>query len=115
MVYILCIILLCVGLLGIVTRRNIIKIIIGVKIIEYAINLMLILIGYRAGGFAPIRESYMSATSFMSRSVDPLPQAMVLTAIVVGLGVLALLVAIAIRLYHKYGTYDIVRIRRLKG
>ena len=115
MVYILCIILFCVGLLGVVTRRNLIKIILGVKVIEYAVNLMLVLIGYRAGGIAPIRDRSMSAATFVHGSVDPFPQAMVLTAIVVGLGVLALLTAIAIRLYHKYGTYDITRIKRLRG
>jgi len=40
---------------------------------------------------------------------------MVLTSIVIGLGVLTLLVAIALRLYHRYGTYDITEIRRLRG
>jgi multicomponent Na+:H+ antiporter subunit C len=47
--------------------------------------------------------------------VDPLPQALVLTSIVIGLAVTALLVAIAIRIYEKYGTFDITKIRRLKG
>jgi multicomponent Na+:H+ antiporter subunit C len=47
--------------------------------------------------------------------VDPIPQALVLTSIVIGLGVTALVISIAIRIYEKYGTFDITKIKRLKG
>ena len=47
--------------------------------------------------------------------VDPLPQALVLTAIVISLAVTALVVAIAIRIYDRYRTFDITKIRRLQG
>ena len=47
--------------------------------------------------------------------VDPLPQALVLTAIVIGLATTALLLAIAIKLYKKYKTFDIDKINNLKG
>jgi multicomponent Na+:H+ antiporter subunit C len=47
--------------------------------------------------------------------VDPLPQALVLTSIVIELGVTALLVALALRLFQKYKTFDITQIRRLRG
>jgi multisubunit Na+/H+ antiporter MnhC subunit len=47
--------------------------------------------------------------------VDPLPQALILTAIVIGLGTIALMVSLAVRLYEKYGTFDISEIRRLQG
>ena len=40
---------------------------------------------------------------------------MVLTSIVIGLGLAALMVALAIRLYQKYDTFDMNEIRRLKG
>ena len=92
-------------------KRNIIKIIIGIAIIEYSINLLLILFGYRTNGRSPI----YSQTEVIKNMVDPLPQALVLTAIVIGLGTTALLVAIAIRLYEKYGTFDITKIRKLRG
>ena len=55
------------------------------------------------------------ATEFAANAVDPLPQAMVLTSIVIGLGVLALLVALCVRLYQRYGTFDVTRMRRLRG
>jgi multicomponent Na+:H+ antiporter subunit C len=47
--------------------------------------------------------------------VDPLPQALAMTSIVIGLAITALLVAIAIRIYEKYSTFDITKIRKLKG
>ena len=114
MVYILCMLLFMVGLFGALTQRNLIKIIVSVAIMEYAVNLFLILVGYRSGGAAPIMQDSQAA-SFAAGAVDPLPQAMVLTAIVIGLGVLALMTAIALRLYHRYGTYDITEIKKLRG
>jgi multicomponent Na+:H+ antiporter subunit C len=53
--------------------------------------------------------------TFVRNSVDPIPQALVLTSIVIGVGVTAMTVAIALRLYERYGTYDIQEIRRLRG
>ncbi|MCM8757319.1 MAG: NADH-quinone oxidoreductase subunit K [Candidatus Omnitrophica bacterium] len=47
--------------------------------------------------------------------MDPVPQALVLTSIVIGLGILSLMVAIAIRLYERYGTFDVTEMKRLKG
>lgn len=109
--YFLCFILFCIGLYCVVRKRNIIKIIIGIGIIEYAVNLFLVLIGYRTQGRAPI----LAADQAISNMVDPLPQALVLTTIVIGLAVIAVTVSLAIRIYEKYGTFDITKIRRLKG
>lgn len=109
--YLLCLALFCIGLYGVLRKRNIIKIIIGLGIIEYAVNLFLILIGYRMHGRAPI----LAKDQQILNMVDPLPQALVLTAIVIGLAVTALIVAIAIRLYERYGTFDITKIRKLRG
>jgi len=60
-------------------------------------------------------DETISLGEFVSRAVDPLPQALVITAIVISLGSIALMVTIAIRIYEKYGTYDIAEIRRLRG
>ncbi|MBN1383861.1 MAG: NADH-quinone oxidoreductase subunit K [Elusimicrobia bacterium] len=111
MIYFLCLILFCVGLYAVVTKKNLIKIIIGIGIAEYAVNLFLILIGYRMHGRAPV----LADDQVVKNIVDPLPQALVLTSIVIGLAVTALMVAVAIRLYEKYGTFDITQIRKLKG
>ncbi len=115
MVYVLCLILFLVGLYGVLSQKNLIKLIIGLAIMEYAVNLLLIMVGYRQDGSAPIRQSGTALERFLSGAVDPLPQAMVLTAIVISLAVLALAITIAMRLYQKYGTYDITEIRKLRG
>ena len=47
--------------------------------------------------------------------VDPLPQALVLTAIVIGLATTAMLMAVIIKLYRKYKTFDIREIKNLRG
>jgi len=83
----------------------------GLGIIEYAVNLFFVLIGYRAQGRAPI----LAKDQVVLNMVDPLPQALVLTAIVIGLATTALMVAIAIRIYEKFGTFDITKIRKLRG
>jgi len=115
MVYTLCFALLLVGLYCAITKKNTVKIVVGLAIMEYAVNLFLILLGYRRGGAAPILDRSSDAADFLARSVDPLPQALVLTAIVIGLGVTSMAIALCIRLYEKYGTFDVTQIRRLKG
>ena len=110
-VFLLAVFLFLVGLYGVVTKRNLIKIVIGIAIMEYSVNLFLILVGYVRGGTAPILSGEITEKVF----VDPLPQAMVLTAIVIGLATTALLLAIAIRIYKRYGTFDIREIKNLKG
>jgi multisubunit Na+/H+ antiporter MnhC subunit len=92
-------------------KRNIIKIIIGIGIMEYAANLFFVLAGYVREGRSPIYAHDQA----IGNMVDPLPQVVVLTAIVLGLSVTFLLVSIAIRLYEKYGTFDITKINGLKG
>lgn len=115
MIYSLCLALIAVGLYGVLVKRNIVKIIISLVIMETGVNLFLILIGYRVNGRPPILDKGADISPFAASSVDPLPQALVLTSIVIGLGVLALMTAIAIRVYDRYGTFDINELRRLKG
>ena len=122
MLYGLCFLLFVIGLYCAIVKKNMVKIAVGILIMEYAVNLFLIMLGYRSGGVAPVAGSGhidvlggQVAASFIKNSVDPLPQALVLTAIVISLGSLALIISICIRTYEKYGTFDITRIRRLKG
>ena len=115
MVYLLCLILFVIGVHGVLTQRNLIKIILSLAVAESAINIFLVLLGYRVDGVAPIQDGVQTGAEFAAQAVDPLPQAMVLTAIVIGLGVLALSMVIAMRLYHRYGTYDITKMRKLRG
>jgi multicomponent Na+:H+ antiporter subunit C len=123
MPYALCFLLFTIGLYCAVVKKNLVKIVIGLAIMEYAVNLFLIMLGWRTGGTAPIIDkTYIEpgttdkiVASFINTSVDPLPQALVLTSIVISLGSLALIISICIRIYGKYGTFDITEIRRLRG
>lgn len=115
MIYYLCFVLFLIGLYGVSCKKNVVKIILGLWIMEYSVNLFLILLGYRKNGIPPILERGKDIGEFAQKAVDPLPQALVLTSIVIGLGVLALMVAVAIRLYQRYGTFDITEMKKLKG
>ncbi|MDP3143045.1 MAG: sodium:proton antiporter [Candidatus Omnitrophota bacterium] len=107
----MCLVLFCIGLYGVLRKRNLVKIIIGLGIIEYSLKLFFVLLGYRVHGRVPSAAQDQNILNM----VDPLPQALVLTSIVIGLGVTALVISIAIRIYDKYGTFDITKIKRLRG
>ncbi|MBN2104924.1 NADH-quinone oxidoreductase subunit K [bacterium] len=109
--YLMCFALFLVGVYGLLTKRDLIKIILSLAIMGYAVNLFLILFAYKKDAIFPILLKNVAQSSM----VDPLPQALVLTSIVIELGTTALLVALAIRLVQKYKTFDITKIRRLFG
>lgn len=114
-VYITIAIMFFVGIYGMFVKKNIIKMIIGLNIIGYAVNLFFIVLGYRNGGIAPIITSGMGLKEFVEKAVNPLPQALVLTSIVIDLSTICFLASLSIRIYEKYGTFDLEKIRRLKG
>jgi len=111
MIFFLSFVVFLIGLYCVITKKNLLKIVMGIVIMEYAVNFFLVLLGYRMGGVAPIVVEGIREAKF----VDPLPQAMVLTAIVISIATLAFIVAICIRIYEKYHTFDVTEIRRLKG
>ena len=117
--YILAMVVVGVGLYAVVCKKNVIKIIVGIIILDYGVNLFLLLTGYRSESvsevIAPILTPDMDIEKFKAASVDPVPQALILTSIVIGLGIVALMTAMAIRLYEKYKTFDVSEIRQLKG
>lgn len=106
-----CIILFLIGLYGVVAKRNLIKIALGFCLMEYAVNLFFAFIGFKKDSLAPIITRLDAPRNF----VDPIPQALVLTAIVIGLGTTTVMLALILRIYEKYKTFDISEIRRLKG
>ena len=100
--------LIFVGLYIILTKHNLIKVIIGLGILDTGVNLFLISVGYITKGTAPI----FSRPGLNSEDmVDPIPQALVLTAIVIGVAVLALALSLTIRLYQHYGTLNLRKIK----
>jgi len=100
--------LIFIGLFIMLVKHNLIKVIIGLSILETGVNLFLVSVGYISRGTAPI---FSKSTIEAEQMVDPVPQALVLTAIVIGVAVLALALSLAIRLYHHYGVLDLRQIK----
>ncbi len=104
-------ILFFLGLYSILFERNLIKIAIGITLLEASANLLLIVLGYRNGGSIPV----FTLAGEVETMVLPTPQALTLTAIVIGLATSALLLSLIMMLYKHYGTLDVREIRRLRG
>ncbi|MET0053052.1 MAG: sodium:proton antiporter [Candidatus Thiodiazotropha sp.] len=94
--------LILIGLAGLVLSRHLFRMVLALVIAEAGANLMLVLAGYRWDAVAPI----ITNLAEHPRMVDPVPQAMVLTAIVIGVGVQALAVSILIRVRQRYASLD---------
>ncbi|MDO5848071.1 MAG: cation:proton antiporter subunit C [Methanobrevibacter sp.] len=96
--------LVIVGLFAAIFLDNIIKKVIGISFIEEGVNLFIIGIGYKAGGVVPILMPGMDKGWFAANAAYPLPFGLVLTSIVIGASTLAVMLALVMVLYKKYGT-----------
>jgi len=112
--------LIFIGFVGVLTRRNLMKMVIGFSVIDTGVNLLIVSLGYLPGRTAPIVDNptYLADASSLTVNagtmVDPVPQALVLTAIVIGVGVTALMLSYVIRLYATEKTLDVRHFGRLK-
>jgi energy-converting hydrogenase B subunit E len=96
--------LIVIGLYAAIFVDNIIKKIIGISFIEEGANLFIVGIGYKAGGIVPILMPGMNSSWFASNASYPLPYGLVLTSIVIGASTLAVMLALVMVLYRRYGT-----------
>lgn len=115
--YVIAMLLVALGLYCLLLKRNLIKIIIGLAVLTDGIHLFLISLGYRAGGTAAIvsEEMFSDIPGFAAQAVDPIPQALVLTSIVINICILALALSLAIYAYRHYKTLNPSKMRRLRG
>jgi len=98
----LCLILI--GMWGMLTQRNMIRMIIGFSLTDTGIHMVMVSIGYVTGGTAPIINAAVPVSDAVNRVVDPVPSALVLTAIVIGLAVTAVMLAFVVRIYKSRKT-----------
>ena len=96
-----------IGLFGLLVSRNIFRMLLALVMFEAGANLILVLSGFRENGIAPIFLGNNTG-AIMN---DPVPQALVLTAIVIGVGVQALALALIFRVKKHYGSLDMAVIR----
>ncbi|MBZ6495839.1 cation:proton antiporter subunit C [Natrinema longum] len=100
--YVLMVVILGIGLYMVIASENLVKKLIGVNLFQTAIFLFFISMAYVEGGSAPIVPHDGVPLEVMVAS--PLPQVIVLTAIVVGIALTAVGLALIIRIYAEYGT-----------
>ena len=99
--------LVLIGFWGILIHGNILRIIIGFSLIDTGMHIVMVSTGYITGGTAPIIDRAVELTEATTRAVDPVPAALVVTAIVIGFSVTAVMLAFAIRLHEARGTLSI--------
>ena len=99
--------LILIGFWGMLMHRNILRIIIGFSLVGTGTHIIIVAIGYVTNGTAPIIDRALSVSEATSRTVDPIPAALVVTAIVIGMAVTAVMLAYTIRLYDSKKTLSI--------
>ena len=104
--------LVLIGLSAVIFKRNLIKIVIGITLIESGVNLFLITLAYRENSVAPIFTSLGEDTAKAAPEVMslPVPHALTLTSIVIGVAVLALMLTLVVHIYRHFKTLDIRKI-----
>jgi multicomponent Na+:H+ antiporter subunit C len=106
--------LILIGLFGALSNRNILRMIVAFTLANTGVNLVLVAVGYMRGRTAPILNDAVPVAEAAARIIDPVPQALVLTAIVIGVGITALMLAYAYKLYQSKGSLDIADHTELK-
>ena len=111
--YIGAVLLMFLGLYTIIMKKHLIKIVMGMCLMDYGVNLLIVSIGFNPGGTAPIFT--ISELVKGAYFVDPVPQALTLTSIVIGACVEAMALSLVIKIYQQYKTRNADEIRRLHG
>lgn len=102
-------VLLMIGMYAVMSRPNLIKKLLGMSIFQSAVFLLYITMDKVEGGTAPILRDNVPDAIYS----NPVPQVLILTAIVVGIATLALGLAIVVRIQEEYGTIEEDEIRSI--
>ncbi|MCB0080524.1 MAG: Na+/H+ antiporter subunit C [Caldilineaceae bacterium] len=94
-----------------ILRRRPIRLILGLGLLSHGVNLLLFSLGGAERGLPPIVVDKAAFTGDISGFVDPLPQALILTAIVIGFGVQAFAIVLVKRAYQTVNTDDFDQMR----
>ena len=90
-------------------RRSILKFIIGIIFMSNATNLLVFISAGITSGSPPFLDETAGHTGHMA---DPLPQALVLTAVVIGLGIIVFILALKYKFFSVTNTDDLDQIKR---
>lgn len=103
-----------VGFWGLMTRRDIFRMIISFSLLDTGVHIIMVGIGYIKGGTAPIFDEALQVAGAVDKVVDPIPSALVLTAIVIGLAVTALMLSFAVRVFTSRNSLLTDAVKELK-
>ncbi len=103
-VYVGVMVLLAIGLYGMLAKRNLVKKLVGMVIFQTAIYLFFIQGAAQMGATVPVIEEELGTAA--DTYVNPLPHLLILTALVVGVGVLGVALSFLLRIYRRHGTFD---------
>jgi len=93
-----------IGAVGVATATHLVRIVLALALLEAGANLLLLLASFRFDAIAPI---IVNGSENSAAMVDPVPQAMVLTAIVIGVGVQAFAISAVLKIHQVYATLDV--------
>ncbi len=99
--------LMMIGLYAVMAKKNLVKKIIGLNIVQTAIILFFISISAKKGATLPILElGAEQGFAEAARYINPLPHVLMLTAIVVAVATLGVALALVVRIYHQHQTLE---------
>ena len=102
--------LFVIGLWGVVSSRDLVRTVICLTIVQSSTYLILLGVGYRSGGKAPI----VADIPAVERLVDPVVQVLVLTDVVIEATITALLLALVVQAHKRFGSVDPNDLRPLR-
>lgn len=100
-------ILIIIGFYAILVKDNLIKMIIGFSLANTGLHIIMVSLGFLKNRTAPILDTLKTGIHPLNSVTDPVPQALVLTAIVIGFAVTALLLIVADKLHGKFKTLSL--------
>ncbi|HWC11528.1 MAG TPA: sodium:proton antiporter [Acidimicrobiales bacterium] len=111
--------LFCIGLWAVLTRRNLVKIVMGLSLMESSMYLLLVSMAYRKGGTAPVLLDLPEGRSVESvvqgATADPVLQNFCITAVIIGVAVSGVFLAVVVRVAQHYRTLDADEVRAMRG
>ncbi|HEX6514139.1 MAG TPA: sodium:proton antiporter [Nocardioidaceae bacterium] len=117
--YLAAAVVFCTGLYTVLSRRNLIKIVMGLSLMEASTYVLLLSMAYRRGSTAPVLLSPPDGRTQQDlvhgNVADPVLQNICLTAIVIGVAVTAVLLTAVLRIAQHYRTLDADGVRRMRG
>lgn len=117
--YVASAVLFCIGVLTVLSRRDLLKIVMGLSVMESSTYLLMVSMAYHRNSTAPVLTNPPSGSSpeklAHGNVADPVLQNFCLTAIVIGVAITAVFLTIAVRIAQHYRSVDAHDIRALKG